>query len=291
MSTRHHRVLTPYLFLMPSAAVLGMFLLGGAIQVIFYSFTRYTAFSGPEFVGLDNYARTLSSERFWRCLVNSIAYLTVTPVLICISLIAALAVDARLRGMGWLRLALFLPVITPTLVASIAWRQLLNDDDGLINATLKNLGMRPIGWLTEYPWTLVSAMLVTLWKGFGFYMMVFLAALTAVPTELKEAAAVDGAGRWSTFRVVVLPALRPAIALVAVVSSISALKVFEELYVTVRGAPITQQTVVPLIYRIAFEEGNYGLASAVGMVLFLVILGFSLINLKLSRRPAPGGAS
>jgi putative chitobiose transport system permease protein len=183
-----------------------------------------------------------------------------------------------------LRAAFFMPVVTPTIVAAMAWRIVLNEESGVINTVLGCVGIGPIRWLTEWPWTLVGPMLVTLWKGFGFYMLVFVAALLAIPKELREAAEMDGAGRWRAFTTVTLPELRPAMALVLVVSSISALKVFEELFVTVRGVPMTHQTVVPLVYRVAFEEGNYGLASAMGVVLFVVILGMSLWNMRLSRR-------
>ncbi len=278
--------MTPILFLLPAAVVLGVFLLGAAGQVGYYSLTRYTAFSGPEWVGVENYARLMSSERFWRSMVNSGVYLLVTPALVGVSLLAAMVVESGVRGAGWLKAAFFMPVVTPTIVAAMAWRIVLNEDSGVLNSALGVVGIGPVRWLTEWPWTLVGPMLVTLWKGFGFYMLVFVAALLAVPKELKEAASIDGAGRWRVFTTVTLPELRPALALVLVVSSISALKVFEEMYVTVRGVPVTHQTVVPLVYRVAFEEGNYGLASAMGVVLFVVILGLSLVNLRLSRRAA-----
>jgi hypothetical protein len=122
-------------------------------------------------------------------------------------------------------------------------------------------------------------MLVTLWKGFGFYMMIFLAALLAVPRELKEAMALDGGGRWLTFRHVVLPAIWPVMTLVIIISSVSALKAFDELFVTIGGAPIEHKTIVPLVYQTAFEESAFGAASAVGVMAFVVILAFSMLNL------------
>lgn len=276
--------LTPFAFLAPAAAVLGVFFLGATAQVVYYSFTRYTAFSGPDFVGLENYRRLLASERFWACLANSAIYLLVTPAIIALSLAAAIVVESLGSRGRWLRLALFLPVITPTIVAGVAWRLILNEDSGLLNSALAMVGLDPVPWLSRHPWTLVSAMFVTLWKGFGFYMMVFLAGLLAVPRELREAAALDGASRLGVFRAVTLPALAPSIVLVFIVSSISALKVFDELFVLAKGSPISQQTAVPLLYRIAFEEGDYGLASALGLSIFLFILSFSLVNLRLSAR-------
>lgn len=279
---RKYSPATPYLFLTPAAAVLGVFFLGASLQVVYYSFTRYTAFSGPDLVGFENYQRLFASQRFWACLVNSAMYLLVTPAIIIISLGAALVVQSFVRAGQWLRLALFLPVVTPTVVAAVAWRLLLSEDDGVFNAVLTAVGIGRVNWISEYPWTLVSAGLVTLWKGFGFYMMVFLAGLLAVPKELCEASAIDGAGRLRAFWHITLPALAPTLTLVFIVSSISALKVFDELFVVARGAPITQQTAVPLLYRIAFEEGDYGLASSLGVMIFLFILTFSIVNLRLT---------
>lgn len=277
-----HRRWTPAAFLAPSLLVLGVFWLLALGQVVYFSFTRYTAFEGPEFVGFDNYRRLLASGSFWVCLLNAGLYLLVTPVLIALSLQAAIVVHAGLRWAKGLRVLLFLPVVTPTIVAAVAWRVLYNEESGLLNAALQTVGLEPINWLTERPWTLISAMLVTLWKGFGFYMMVFLAGLIAVPKELEEAASLDGAGRIDVFRHVTLPSLWPVVSLVFVISSISALKVFDELFVTIKGAPIEHQTVVPLVYQTAFERGEYGLASAIGITLFLIILAFSLVNLKLT---------
>ncbi|GAB4195007.1 MAG: sugar ABC transporter permease [Phycisphaeraceae bacterium] len=279
---RIRQTLTPYLFLLPAAVILGVFVLYAMVQVVAFSFTRYTAFQGPDPVGFDNYRRLLSDERFWFCLANSFLYLLVTPAVIVLSLQAALVVHAGLRWARGLRVILFLPVVTPAIVAAIAWRLLLNEDAGLLNTALTRIGLEPIDWLSAKPWTLISAMLVTLWRGFGYYMMIFLAGLVAVPRELEEAATIDGAGRMGIFKHVTLPALRPLIVLVVIISSISALKVFDELYITIKGAPISHQTAVPLIYDTAFERADYGYASAIGVVLFLIVLAFSLVQLKLT---------
>ena len=275
--------LTPYLFLLPAIAVLGVFFVGAFVQVVYYSFTTYTAFSPPEFVGLDNYQRVFADERFWWCLLNSFIYLLVTPALILISLAAALIVRHSIRTGRWLRLLFFLPVVTPTIVAAVAWR-LLFEDQGLINSIIALAGLDPIGWLTQRPWTLITAMTVTLWKGFGFYMMIFIAGLLAVPKELEEACSLDGAGPVRSFFAVVLPTIWPVVVLVGIISSISALKVFDELFVTIKGTPIEHQTVVPLVYEVAFVQGtgDFGLACAMGLVLFAIILVFSVVNLRLT---------
>jgi putative chitobiose transport system permease protein len=289
-AARRHHAATPWAFLMPALLILGVFVGLAFIQVVYASFTRSTAFREPEWVGIANYRRLYSSPVFWNALANSALYLIVTPLLVIMSLWAAITVHASLRGTRWLRLILFLPVVTPTIVAALAWRIVLHNE-GVLNALLAAVGIAGPNWLTTHPFSLMSAMLVTLWKGFGFYMMIFLAGLLAVPRELEEAAELDGASRWQRFRHVTLPAIRPLIALVLVVSSVAALKVFDELYVTVKGVPLEQQTVVPLVFHYASEVGDYGMACAIGLTLFVFVLGFSLLNLRLSASRAQGGAA
>lgn len=283
VSLRPYRAWTPYVFLLPGVAVLGVFIVGSFVQVVGYSLTDTNAFNDGDWVGLDHYRRLLHDKKFWYCLGNSFLYLLVTPVLMALSLSAAMLVHAGLRWAWGLRTWLFLPVVTPTIVGAIAWKLLLNEDQGLLNTGWEALGFDPVYWLSERPWTLVSAMLVTIWKGFGYFMMIFLAGLVGIPRELEEAATVDGAGRLAVFRHVTLPSLRPVLVLVALISSISALKVFDELYVTIKGAPISHQTAVPLIFETAFEQGEFGRACAIGVTLFVVLLAFSLVQLLVVR--------
>lgn len=282
--TRSRAGLSPWLFMAPALVVLGVFFFGSFFEVVRYSFTTYNAFSPPEWAGMANYRQLLGDPRFWTCLGNSFLYLLVTPVLVLVSLSCAMLIDAGIRGARAWRLLFFLPVVTPTIVAAVAWRIVLNEENGVINGLLLAAGLDPVNWLSERPFSLISAMMVTLWKGFGFYMMIFLAALLTVPRELKEAMALDGGGRWHTFRHIVLPAIWPVMTLVLIISSISALKVFDELFVTIGGAPIEHKTIVPLVYQTAFEENAFGAASAIGVMAFLVILAFSMVNLWVTSR-------
>jgi len=290
MSLRPESKLTPWFFVAPAALFLLLFVGWSFLQVVYLSFTRVDLFKGDgsllsktTWVGLDNYRRVLGGERFWWCLLNSFIYLLVTPAIMIVSLVAALTVTSGLKGLGKLRILIFLPVITPTIVAAVAWRALFNEQAGYINSTLNAVGLPGAPWLSSYPWVLVTAMIVTLWKGFGYFMMIFVAALMAVPRELEEAATIDGAGRLGVFRHVTLPAIRPVLVLVSVISSISALKVFDELFITVRGTPAENLTVVPLIFETAFEDGSFGAACAIGVCLFLILLVFSTLQLKVSR--------
>lgn len=286
---RPHRAWTPWLFLAPGMAVLGVFVIWAFLQVIWLSFTRVDLFApgglmgNAEWVGLDNYRRVLGGQRFWWCLANSFLYLLVTPAIMVVSLAAAIVVQSGLRGLGtWTRALIFLPVVTPTIVAAVAWRVIFTEDGGLLNGWLGEIGIAPVPWLTQWPWVLVTAAVVTLWKGFGYYMMIFVAGLMAVPRELEEAATIDGAGRWSVFTNVTLPSLRPVLILVGLISSISALKVFDELWVVARGVQTEAKTAVPLIFDTAFDDGAFGAACAIGVCLFIVLLAFSVVNLRLA---------
>lgn len=285
-----HAAWTPWAFMSPALVVLGTFVIFAFAQVVYLSLHRVDLFasdasllSSTEFVGFENYQRVLGGSRFWWCLLNSAIYLLVTPAIMVVSLGAALAVAGSKPGMRPMRVLLFLPVVTPTIVASLAWRELFRENGGMINSALTVVGLDPVPWLTSWPWALVTAMTVTLWKGFGYYMMIFVAGLMAVPKELEEASSIDGCGKLGTFFNVTLPSIRPVLALVAVISSISAIKVFDEIFVTVRGIPTTSKTVVPLLFDVAFEDGSFGAACAIGVCLFLILLGFSIVNLRLSQ--------
>ncbi|MGL5034367.1 MAG: carbohydrate ABC transporter permease, partial [Microcystaceae cyanobacterium] len=161
----------------------------------------------------------------------------------------------------------------------------LYSSDGILNQLLRNLGFAEgIPWLTSPSFALASVMVVTVWKGLGYYMVIYLAGLQGIPAELYEAAAIDGSDGWQKHWDITIPLMRPYLLLVAVISSISAMKAFEEVYIMTQGGPLSySKTVVYYIYEKAFQELEMNYASAIGLVLFLFILVLSLINLKISR--------
>jgi putative chitobiose transport system permease protein len=274
--------LTPYFFLLPSAAVFILFVFLPALGVIRDSFERVTFGAESQWVGWTNYTRLLTDRTVIAALGNSVAYLLVTPVLIVLSLGVAFLLNAPVRGGSIFRALCVLPVVTPMVVVGIMWKWIFNEDAGLFNYLLRSSGLfsANIHWLSEYPLNLLSVMGVTIWKGIGYYALIFLAGLLGVPRELEEAAELDGASAWQRIRFLTLPMLRPTIALVAIVSSIAALKVFDELYVVIPGAPQSEQTLVPLIYQTAFMDFRLGPASALGVLLFILVLAFSYVNVR-----------
>jgi putative chitobiose transport system permease protein len=279
------RAIVPYLFLLPAALVLGLFLLWPLGYACYLSFTNYNALTPPEWVGLANYQRLLGDPLFWKSLINSFIYLAgVVPALVILPLFLAVLVNRSLPGISFFRAAYYLPVVISMVVAGLMWKWifaengLLNYFGGLVFPWLMH---HPVPWLSQPETALAAVMVVTVWKGLGYYMMIYLAGLQTIPSEIYESSAVEGANGWQQTMRLTVPLMLPSIAFVAIVSSISALKVFTEIYVMTRGGPLdASTTTVYYLYSQAFENLNMGYANAIGMVLFVIILVFSILNLR-----------
>ncbi len=283
--------LTPYLFLLPALVMLGLTVFWPALQAFYLSFTRYEYVdltTAPEWVGLANLQRLWKDRVFWQTLRNTLLYLVcVVPVLVTAPLGLAILVNRKLKGMHWFRAAYYTPVIISMVVAGIAWRWLYAEN-GLLNQMLAWLGqlvpiaLPPSGipWLTSPQLALFSVMAVTVWKGLGYYMVIYLAGLQAIPGELYEAAAIDGSDRFRKHWDITVPLMRPYMVLVAVISAISATKVFEEVYIMTQGGPRnSSKTIVYYVYERAFQDLDISYACAIGLVLFLIIFGLSIVRL------------
>ena len=281
--------LTPYLFLLPALIVLGLTVFWPALQAFYLSFTRYEydLTQPPQWVGFANFLRLWNDKVFWQTLGNTLLYLVgVVPILVVAPLFLAILVNQKLRGMHWFRAAYYTPVIISMVVAGIAWRWLYAQN-GLLNQFLKQLGILSTGgipWLTSPKFALFSVMAVTVWKGLGYYMVIYLAGLQSIPDELYEAAAIDGSDGMRKHWDITVPLMRPYLVLVAVISAISATKVFEEIYIMTQGGPRnSSKTIVYYLYEQGFRELEMSYACTIGLVLFLAILVLSILNLKLSR--------
>ena len=279
--------ITPYLFLLPALTILGIAVFYPAFQAFSLSFTQYDLdlTQAPQWVGLKNFQKLLNDKVFWQTIRNTFLYLIgVVPILVIVPLALAILVNQKLRGIRWFRIAYYTPVIISMVVAGIAWKALYASD-GILNQLLKLVGLTDgIPWLTSPDLALWSVMLVTIWKGLGYYMVIYLAGLQGIPVDLYEAAAIDGSDGWQKHWDITIPLMRPYLSLVAVISSISAMKVFEEVYIMTQGGPLNHsKTVVYYVYEKAFQDLEINYASAIGLVLFLFILILSIINLKISR--------
>jgi len=271
----------PYLCISPALAFLGFFVLFPMVQVLSFSFLRYSFFGPHEFIGLANYVRLFSDNDFWWTLLNSMICVLVTPTLMIVSLVLALSVRQGMRRATILRLVFFLPVVTPIVVVGIMWRWIFTEETGVMNYLLSLLSLPGISWLTHYPTNLLSVMILTLWRGFGYYMMIFLAGLALLPKEIEEASMLDGANAFQQVIHIVVPHLKPTLLFMAVVSASSAIKMFTELYVLIPGVPMNNKTLVAFLYRQAFERFDFGYASALAVVLFAVTFAFSYVNIRI----------
>ena len=286
------RTATPYLFLLPALVLLGVFVFYPIVAVFWFSLTDYDIVRPPVFVGLDNFVRLFDDDTFKLALLHSFVYLLVTPILIVLSICLAIVVNRKLRGMHIYRALYFVPAISGSVAIGLSWRWLF-DRSGFINAMLQSWGVidEPVQWLATPALTLPIAMLLTIWAGVGYYSVIFLAGLQNVPEELYDAARIDGCNDLQKHRYVSIPALRPQIVFVAVISSLAALKVFDEIYVlTNRTGGILDSgvTMVFYLWEQAFVRSNAGYASAIAIVLLVITLGFSIVNVRLLERGAVG---
>ena len=282
------RRLTPYAFLAPALILLGVFVFYPIAAVIYYSLTDYDIVTPPVFIGLANFARLLDDDVLRLALLHSFVYLLVTPILIALSIGLAIVVNRKLRGIHVYRALYFVPAVSGSIAIGLTWRWLF-DRSGFINSVLVSWGViqEPIQWLATPSLVLPIAMLLTIWAGIGYYSVIFLAGLQNVPEELYDAARIDGCNDLQKHWYVSIPALRPQIVFVGVISSLAALKVFDEIYVlTGRTGGILNSgvTMVFYLWQQAFERSNAGYASAIAIVLLLVTLGFSIVNVRLLER-------
>jgi len=279
------RTLVAYLFLLPALVLLGVFTFYPVVFGTVLSLFEYDVISPPRYVGLAQF-RALGSDRyFWIALGNSLKYLAVVPVLQFCSIVLALWVRRPLRGITWLRAAYYLPVVTSIVVVGLLWRWLL-DESGLVNYVLLWLGVirAPVHWLTNPSLALYTVMFVTLWKGLGYYMVIYLAGLEAIPAAYEEAAALDGAGPVVRLVRVTIPLLRPSVLLASTLSAIAALRVFEEVYVMTGGGPVySTYTMFYYMFDQAFGSLHLGYAAALGVVLAAVTIVLSVVNFRLLR--------
>src|SRR6187200_1491193 len=282
------RRLTPYAFLAPALILLGVFVFYPIAAVIYYSLTDYDIVTPPVFIGLANFARLLDDDVLRLALLHSFVYLLVTPILIVLSIALAIVVNRKLRGIHVYRALYFVPAVSGSIAIGLTWRWLF-DRSGFINSVLVSWGVihEPIQWLATPSLTLPIAMSLTIWAGIGYYAVIFLAGLQNISEELYDAARIDGCTDFQKHRYVSLPGLRPQIIFVAVISSLAALKVFDEIYVlTNRSGGILDSgvTMVFYLWKQAFQLSHAGYASAIAMALLAITLVFSILNVRFLER-------
>jgi multiple sugar transport system permease protein len=298
-----------YLYLLPAFVVLGMFSFYPVVKSIYMSFFDWSLLRQQQyFVGFENYQRILSDKVFHQAINNTIRYVIgYVPFSIGLALIVAVLLNSKIRFRGTLRLAYFLPWVTSSVAISMVWRWIFNQHYGLLNMLLVRLsnmvnavvsfvtlGNYPEvwqfsnpNWLMDPKWTIINIVIIAVWKSMGYNIVIFLAGLQNVPNELYEAAEVDGASPWQSFRKITLPLISPTTFFISIISIIGAFKLFTEIYVLYTGRPgplNSGMTIVYYVYRNAFERYRMGYASAAAYILFGIIFVFTLIQMAVAKR-------
>jgi multiple sugar transport system permease protein len=278
-------------FVAPALLVIAVFFFLPVLAALAMSLTDFDIYALAEganlrLVGLRNYAELLQRPLFWQAFGNTLYFVGVgVPLSMAVSFGAALLLHSRLvRFRGFFRTALFAPVVTTLVAVAVIWRYLFNPYYGWLNYTLGRLGIPNVDWLGDPRWAMPAIIIFAVWKNFGFNMIILLAGLQSIPEPLYEAARIDGASTWRQFRHVTLPILTPIVAMVSILTIAGYFQLFAEPYVLTQGGPL--QSTVSVLYFM-YEEGfkwwNLGSASAVAFLLFLFILGTTVLQLRFAR--------
>ena len=282
------------MFLAPALGLIAIFFFIPVAAALLLSFTDFDIyavgdFDNARFVGIQNYARLLRDPMFWTALQNTFYFALVGgPLTVLVSLGAALLVNAKLvRFKGLFRTIYFAPVVTTLVAVAVVWRYLLHARYGLLNYGMERIGLSPIDWLGDPTWSMPAIILLSVWKNFGYNMIIFIAGLQNIPGELYEAAHIDGASGWRRFWHITLPMLGPTFLFVGIITMIGYFQLFAEPYVMTQGGPLKSTlSVVLLMYEEGFRWWRMGYAAAIAFILFLIILTATLLQLFVQRRSA-----
>ncbi|MGW1230326.1 carbohydrate ABC transporter permease, partial [Streptomyces sp. NPDC002530] len=253
------------------------------VASVVLAFTTYDVLTPPRFVGFDNFTEMVHDAVFRTSVVNTVIYTFFTvPFGMLLGLLTALALHTGLKARGIFRTAVFLPQVTATVAIALVWLWIYNPGNGLFNTLLSLVGVNGPAWLSSTTWAMPSVILVGVWQGIGMKMLIYLAALQSLPRELYEAASVDGASRVRQFFSITLPLLKPATFFVLITSMISAFQSFDQIYILTDGGPANSTTMMTYeIYKSAFREFRVGYACAQSLVLFVLLMGFTLVNRRI----------
>ena len=286
MTLQRKDALSGYLFIAPALISLLVFMVYPVIASFVISGFDWGILTTPKFIGLENYKTLFRDPVFLESLKNTFVWVIMyVPVSILVSLIVALAMDMPLRGIGFFRTMFYLPVMTPMVVCALLFVWIYNTDFGALNYILSFFKIAPIKWLTDKNIALISIALMSVWKNFGYNMLILLSALQGIPESLYEAAALDGITPWRKLINIKLPLIMPSMYFVILTSVIDAFQVFTEVYIMTKGGPgYSTYTVSYYLFNNAFEFGKMGYACAMSVVMFVIILTVTLIQDKIMNK-------
>jgi len=275
------------LLVLPAFAIVLVFKIIPVLAGLWASFTEWSALAAPKWIGIANYVHLIKDKVVPQVLENTLFYAGVsTPLTIVFSLLIAVALNNKIKGIGLFRTAYYLPVITATVAVSVIWVRLLSDH-GILNTLLLNLHFKPVNFLNSTSLSLPSIVLVDVWKNMGFNIIIFLAALQDVPEDIRDAAKVDGANRWQSFFHITLPMISPAVFFVAMMAIIGSLQSFDLVYnmsVNHLGGPARSTSTMGFyIWQTAFRYSKMGYAAALSFALMLILLAATLIQWRVRK--------
>lgn len=280
--------MTAFVFIAPAFLFFTLFIIVPTVASVYYSFTSWDGISpNVKFIGLANYKEIFTSARFGNALKNTViltVFISIFENVIALAL--ALIVDNVRWGKNFFRSAFYIPVLISGIVSGFIWKIMYNYNFGTFNAVLDNIGLEgwKQDWLGNSKLTLIMIGIVLIWKGAGYYMIIYLASLQSVSTELIEAAQIDGASPWQRFRSITVPLISGAFTINFTLSLINGLKVFDQINVMTDGGPgFTSETLVYLLYKVGFNEGRQGFGTAVGIMLLFIIIVLNTIQQKFLR--------
>ncbi len=283
---RRKRTWIAYSFIAPNFIGFFVFTLIPILFSLVLAFMKWDSFSTPEFAGLDNFRKMANDETFWISLKNTFLYTAaVVPGTLVCSLGLALLLNQKIRGMKLFRTIFFFPYVTSLVAIAVVWNMLFHPTVGPINIFLRRFIEHPPGWTSSSNWALSAIVIVSIWRGMGYYMILYLAGLQSIQKELYEASSLDGANRWKQFLNVTLPSLRPTTFFVTIMLVINCFKVFDLVQVMTDGGPGRATNVlVYQIYNEAFKKFDFGYASAISLVLFVIVLGVTVVQFSWNKR-------
>jgi multiple sugar transport system permease protein len=284
---RRRHLLHAYLFIAPVVLLFGVFRVVPAVQTLLYSVYKVELLRGRfTFVGLDNFRALLADEAFGQAMVNTLVYVAaIVPISAALGLGLAVLFDTRFRLSELFKAVYFAPMVTSTAAAAMVWWWLYNPQFGLLNVLLRLVHLPDQPWLMSSRTALTAIIIFSVWKSLGYNMIIYLAGLQAIPAQFYEAATIDGAGALARFWRISVPLLAPTTTFLLIYNGILAFQVFDQVFVLTGGGPANATNVVVLdIYRQAFERFNFGYAAAEATVLFLLILGITVVQYVYSKR-------
>ncbi|MEX2115431.1 MAG: sugar ABC transporter permease [Bacteroidota bacterium] len=281
-----------YMFLAPALIPIFLFFFVPALAAFAMSFTDFDIYSlgdvgNARFIGIRNYVNLFSDPLFWKAMRNTFYFVLVGgPLSVSLSLGTAVMLNSKfVRFRTLFRTVYFVPVVTTLVAVAVVWRFLYHPRFGLLNYVLSWFGINPVDWLGDPAWAMPAIILLSVWKGFGYNMIIFIAGLQSIPTELYEAARIDGANGWEQFKRITLPMLVPTTFFVGVITMVNNVQLFAEPYVMTQGGPANSTlSIVLLMYQQGFRWWNMGYSAAIAFILFAIILAGALIQSTLQKR-------